>query len=709
MRLRQVLLKRKKKDCGPFQIELCHFENDFKNSGISEEKWQILQIQLGTVGGVKVFRDGVRVLPYGDIENDFLNIEQNRSKHAGHYLFSHRNLFGRIHINSTNNPELEDKSSREGLLENEQYHYFIQTLQNLLVTLARSYLTDARKESKNLRKTYVEYNRARKIEKEKEEEALTREKQEFDEYLKSLNIRYKQSQGLLKKFKKELSTYSFPDVPQELKYSVLMSRYTEFQYSVKEKLKNLEERREQIHIYLNPRFRPVLPENLVLDVEDLNFELTEYIDKRIIEIKTQFEEIDHQFLDMLAKWRKAVSGYLRNNDLDRYRDLNLKRISLLETHLETSYSTLGSRMNTLLELNIQRLGKFSRVYDYLNQFKSQIIGRTIQQRSELQLKMSKVKDLLANLYSASPAEVQQIDFEVTGILNEIEKQVHAFESETIENLELEFTKDIEKFVLDALVETNSAFNISTHDENYIGVLKEQNSRLRHENEVFADMANLGIAAEIVNHEFNQLFVNVNDGLRNLKSAGLGASQDYWVRQIEAGFKAMSSRYSQLSPMYRSYNLPPKTIKVKDLVDNITDFFASRILKNKIEIQNLVDSDFKLKLSSSKIYPVLSNLIDNSIFWLLNKPERIILIRSDVSQNTLYIEDSGPGVNPRIANKIFDPFFTTRHAGRGLGLTIVKKVLESQQHEISLIQEKGMKQLDGACFAIKFACDDGGKE
>ena len=53
---------------------------------------------------------------------------------------------------------LEDKSSREGLIENSYYFYFVHTIQNLLTILAIDYLSDVRADSLGIQQSYVKHN-----------------------------------------------------------------------------------------------------------------------------------------------------------------------------------------------------------------------------------------------------------------------------------------------------------------------------------------------------------------------------------------------------------------------------------------------------------------------------------------------------------------------------------------------------------------------
>lgn len=85
-------------DCGEFKIKFCHLEGTQGRSSLSKDDYLRITRKLQTTCGICVYRDGVRVLPYGEPENDFLSIEERRSKKASRYIFSHRNIFGRIYL-----------------------------------------------------------------------------------------------------------------------------------------------------------------------------------------------------------------------------------------------------------------------------------------------------------------------------------------------------------------------------------------------------------------------------------------------------------------------------------------------------------------------------------------------------------------------------------------------------------------------------------
>ena len=48
-----------------------------------------------------------------------------------------------------------------------------------------------------------------------------------------------------------------------------------------------------------------------------------------------------------------------------------------------------------------------------------------------------------------------------------------------------------------------------------------------------------------------------------------------------------------------------------------------------------------------------------------------------------VTDDGPGVPPELRDRIFDPFFTTKPEGSGLGLPIVRKIVDAHEGRIDL--------------------------
>lgn len=51
--------------------------------------------------------------------------------------------------------------------------------------------------------------------------------------------------------------------------------------------------------------------------------------------------------------------------------------------------------------------------------------------------------------------------------------------------------------------------------------------------------------------------------------------------------------------------------------------------------------------------------------------------------TLYVEDTGPGIPPAVGSEVFDPGYTSADNGTGFGLTIVNRITQAHGWEVTL--------------------------
>ena len=72
-------------------------------------------------GGIRVYRNGFRVLPYGEPKDDWLGMDDLVSRRDFLMPGNNRNFFGQVSVSSESNKLLEETSSREGLVENDAF------------------------------------------------------------------------------------------------------------------------------------------------------------------------------------------------------------------------------------------------------------------------------------------------------------------------------------------------------------------------------------------------------------------------------------------------------------------------------------------------------------------------------------------------------------------------------------------------------------
>lgn len=136
--------------CGDFAFELMVF--DLRPSAEAGYQLNPVDKELIKNHRIYLYRDGVRVLPYGDPDDDWLQLDTIRGTLGANRVLGNDQTIGFVYISQEGNPELRDKTNREGLIDSGgAYRDFLHLLQLLINYLRKGdfsrYLQDSRKRS----------------------------------------------------------------------------------------------------------------------------------------------------------------------------------------------------------------------------------------------------------------------------------------------------------------------------------------------------------------------------------------------------------------------------------------------------------------------------------------------------------------------------------------------------------------------------------
>lgn len=125
-------------ESGTFDVELRVWDRDSKSiaeiAGRSHSTSGQVRRDLDNAAGVSVYRDGFRVLPYGQSGNDWLSLDSRRVNNPTMRL-SNNQVVGYVLISRDENPELRDQTNREGLIENQALTDLRDELQKVIALL----------------------------------------------------------------------------------------------------------------------------------------------------------------------------------------------------------------------------------------------------------------------------------------------------------------------------------------------------------------------------------------------------------------------------------------------------------------------------------------------------------------------------------------------------------------------------------------------
>jgi signal transduction histidine kinase len=150
----------------------------------------------------------------------------------------------------------------------------------------------------------------------------------------------------------------------------------------------------------------------------------------------------------------------------------------------------------------------------------------------------------------------------------------------------------------------------------------------------------------------------------------------------------SSRLNQIITEFINYakptnpNLAP--CGIEEVIDKNLTFLASQIEEDGYIIKkNYQNSIPEITADAAMLYQSFLNILINAMQSMPDGGRIQIEASSKVDVVTVHFDDEGPGIPEDNLEKIWDPFFTTKEKGSGLGLGIVKNIIEAHKGSIQI--------------------------
>jgi signal transduction histidine kinase len=153
----------------------------------------------------------------------------------------------------------------------------------------------------------------------------------------------------------------------------------------------------------------------------------------------------------------------------------------------------------------------------------------------------------------------------------------------------------------------------------------------------------------------------------------------------------------------------RAVDLNDLVREVLVLTERELQRNRISVElGLHEHLPAVKADRVQLQQVLINLTTNAIEAMReNKRSRVLRVKSALEEPNhvlVSVADSGPGIDPAIADRIFNPLFTTKSNGMGMGLAICRSIIEG--HDGRLWVSAGTE--GGAVFQFTLPADDAGQ-
>lgn len=199
---------------GPFSVQFYWYNRRILSAieGIGDQR-AVRNLVNAWTGGLKVYRDGFRVNPYGSPDDDWLDIDRTALA-ASAYKVNRRQIIGVVSISSQRNPALMDQTNREGLRDCPEKHILVRLLQHLLVSVFRPFLSAVEREVRaTIPATFEDLEERVENEERNIQQNLRTlldrypEVQKDEELIRSINVRIRQIRVLLDEASRLAASY----------------------------------------------------------------------------------------------------------------------------------------------------------------------------------------------------------------------------------------------------------------------------------------------------------------------------------------------------------------------------------------------------------------------------------------------------------------------------------------------------------------------
>ena len=129
-------------------------------------------------------------------------------------------------------------------------------------------------------------------------------------------------------------------------------------------------------------------------------------------------------------------------------------------------------------------------------------------------------------------------------------------------------------------------SLSIDEELLQGAYKKQYEQIKKWWEQTKETSQLGIAVEIIDHEFNVLYSKINQTIELMGFNDKSPEFTY----LKKTFKTLEDKYALLSPLYRTSGSVSKDIKGSDIKSFLSNFFENKIKSKQIEFISSVEFD-----------------------------------------------------------------------------------------------------------------------
>ncbi|MES2818727.1 MAG: ATP-binding protein [Pseudomonadota bacterium] len=622
--------------CGKFSFRYGYVQGNQNESKLPSTDWAVMGEKTNRLGGLYIYRDGIRILPYGNSDYDWLEIEKRRTKSATDWFFSYRRGFGYVSISHEKNGTLTEKAGREGFRENQAYRDFRSILMNFFQQLALEFFRRSAPQGDDYWKEKEANTLQAELLKKQQKKADNR-RDVFDTELKEFFVRYEngffesESEKISEHLNEKLELFT-----SELDLGDFASKVRLLELDVRQQLKCLVNKT----IVLLPR----------------GLSLTERLKRNWAAYDRMSAQVRATVLEPL---RERIDQDLYKATAGRIGDAERRAVALQDIERE--------RDSTVKEL----IGLRREAFQASDEMQKSLKGVL---QEEFSLLRVNIEELVAEFTKRSAEKPEDIDF----IRHEIEQRIIEMRQREAELFD--------SFKRQMIELAEGVQHRETLDDRFAS-LEARNMLLEEQIEFYSDFAQMGMSVGILQHEFERAARGIRVAMSELKPwADRSVPLASIYKSLREHIEHLDGYLKVLDPLGRRMHRSTVEISGDEILNALRRVFSEPLRDLSIELfaTDLFRSR-RVLCKSSALLGAFINVVDNAIYWISSRSNDERTITLDVDEIGFLITNTGPEIEERMRERIFDFGETKKAGGRGMGLAISRETLRREGFEIELLQ------------------------
>jgi signal transduction histidine kinase len=185
----------------------------------------------------------------------------------------------------------------------------------------------------------------------------------------------------------------------------------------------------------------------------------------------------------------------------------------------------------------------------------------------------------------------------------------------------------------------------------------------------------------------QLSANLLKRAKDEKSPEFDVIFDRTIEMIGRQVTGMRKIAADFSAFAGSRTADPKVVDLSEVIEEVLEVHAAWASESKIQVRRALMAG-RVFADRDELSRVLINLFSNAIEAMSEGGTLSVSMtrRLEGKGSSLVVEiaDTGTGLSDTVRARLFEPYFTTRTHGTGLGLAVVKRLVEEMNGSIALV-------------------------